>query len=51
MESAQSEQTTMGLQSPERALQGGTSVGRANLKGTFDGSLESFALESSTDYR
>jgi hypothetical protein len=56
MKPAQSEQTTIGaaaaLQTPEQHedLQGGT-AGGANLKGTFDGSIESFALEASTDHR
>jgi hypothetical protein len=57
MKPAQSEQTTIGaaaaLQTPEQHqdLQGGTFAGGANLKGTFDGSIESLALEASTDYR
>jgi len=56
MEPAQSEQTTIGaaaaLQTPEEhEAAGGTFAGGANLKGTLDGSIESSALEASTDYR
>ena len=32
-------------------LQAETFAGGANLKGSFDGSIESFVLESCTDYR
>ena len=41
------------MQTPEQhgRSAGGTFAGGANLKGTFDGSIESFALEASTDYR